>query len=419
MATAKFYLRDPKAKKKTSICLDFSYDSRRLQCSTKLTIDPKNWSKKQNWPKHQITNYSHYNGALLNIQSIVEKFYLSNKETGLTPTVLSIKEHLFSQINKTEDIKVELWDIYDRFISFQKKKVKGLTIKKYDTLKKVLKEFSEEKSPLLDINKFDSNFEVDFCNFLNKDKKQLNVTVSKNITCLKVFLKWAEEEGYHQNTAYQKYKSKSISKDITVLTEDELKALLNLDLTSNTRLARTRDKFLFQCFTGQRFSDIENLRWNDIRETEGKKVWHLYQQKGNKTKPVRIPLVIEGAREILLRQENKSENDKVFPSISNQKFNVYIKELCKLAEIKSIMKEVKYRGLERVEKSEEKHAFISSHTARRTFITLAIEKGIPHEIIMEVTGQEDYRTLKKYIAVSDKTKTEQLMLAFGGSSFLS
>lgn len=419
MASAKFYLRDPKAKKKTSICLDFSYDGYRLQCSTKLSINPKDWSHRQNWPKHQISSYSQYNSALLRIQSIVEDFYLDNKKTGSTPSTQSIKDHLSSQLNKKEEKTIGLWEIYDTFINHKSQKVKELTVKKFITLKKLLEGFSKDKNHQLDFNKFDSKFEMAFCSYLTCDLQQVNNTVSKYITCLKVFLKWAQEEGYHQNLSYQKFTSKSTDKEITYLTEKELKKLFNLDLINSPRLSRTRDMFLFQCFTGQRFSDIENLKWGDIQEVDGDHEWHLYQKKGDKPKMINVPLIISEATQILFRQNRGALNDKIFSPISNQKLNVYIKELCQMAEIDSHFKEVKYRGKERIEITGQKHEFISTHTARRTFITLALERGMRPEVLQKITGHEDYRTMKKYIAVTDKVKKAEMRKAFAEGSFLS
>jgi integrase len=93
---------------------------------------------------------------------------------------------------------------------------------------------------------------------------------------------------------------------------------------------------------------------------------------------------------------------------SNQKMNEYLKEIGKLAEINENIAIVKYRGLEKVEFLEPKHNFISSHTARRTFVTLSLEKGMRPETVMSITGHKDYRTFKKYIKLTDKVKLAEM-----------
>ena len=59
------------------------------------------------------------------------------------------------------------------------------------------------------------------------------------------------------------------------------------------------------------------------------------------------------------------------------------------------------RGSKKIEICKAKHDLISSHAARRTFVTLALEKGIRAEIVMAMTGHKSYRTFKKYIKVTD------------------
>jgi integrase len=87
--------------------------------------------------------------------------------------------------------------------------------------------------------------------------------------------------------------------------------------------------------------------------------------------------------------------------ISNQKTNNYLKELCKLAELNEVIHVEKFRGVEKIDIKKEKWEMITCHTARRTFVTLALEKGIRAEIVMAMTGHKSYRTFKKYIRVTD------------------
>jgi integrase len=69
---------------------------------------------------------------------------------------------------------------------------------------------------------------------------------------------------------------------------------------------------------------------------------------------------------------------------------------------------VKYRGVEKVEFIEPKYKFISTHTARRTFVTLSLEKGMRPETVMSITGHKDYHSFKKYIKLTDKVKLVEM-----------
>jgi integrase len=93
---------------------------------------------------------------------------------------------------------------------------------------------------------------------------------------------------------------------------------------------------------------------------------------------------------------------------SNQKTNQYLKDIGQLAGLTESVLIVKYRGIEKVEFLEPKYKFIGTHTARRTFVTLCLEKGMRPETVMSITGHKDYKTFKKYIKLTDKVKLVEM-----------
>ncbi len=88
--------------------------------------------------------------------------------------------------------------------------------------------------------------------------------------------------------------------------------------------------------------------------------------------------------------------------IENQKTNEYLKELCLLAGINQTITVSRYKGAQRIEFTKPKYEFISTHCARRTFVTLSLEFGVRPELVMAVTGHKSYKTFKKYIKITDK-----------------
>ena len=112
-------------------------------------------------------------------------------------------------------------------------------------------------------------------------------------------------------------------------------------------------------------------------------------------------------------------NHYKLPVISNQKTNEYIKELAELAEINEPVMITKYRGVEAIEFKEPKHNFISSHTARRTFVTLSLEKGMRPETVMEITGHKDYKMFRKYIKITEKIKKIEMKRVWSREPVLS
>lgn len=102
----------------------------------------------------------------------------------------------------------------------------------------------------------------------------LNNTAHKTIQFLKTFIIWANERRLTENTSYKSFKAKSEENEVIFLSNDELMDLYNLDI-ENEKLDRVKDVFLFQCFTGVRYSDIQNLEKADIHGA----IWNLRTQK--------------------------------------------------------------------------------------------------------------------------------------------
>nr|WP_235336620.1 tyrosine-type recombinase/integrase [Pontibacter korlensis] len=71
------------------------------------------------------------------------------------------------------------------------------------------------------------------------------------------------------------------------------------------------------------------------------------------------------------------------------------------------------RGGERLVDTRPKHEFITMHTARRTFITLYLEKGMRAEVVMKVSGHTNYQTFKKYIKITDNIKELEMERVWG------
>jgi integrase len=277
-------------------------------------------------------------------------------------------------------------------------------MQKYERLRSLLFEYEKNSREKLRFDNISPLFFEKFYSFLIDKKKLLNNSAHKTIQFFKSFLIWSNTNNFTDNTSYKTFKSKSEQNEVIYLTEQELMALYNMKLDSD-RLGRVRDLFVFQCFTGVRFSDIENLSRDDIKGS----TWNLRTQK---TKDI-IQIPLSGFALSILAKYGDWE--KPLPVISNQKMNMYLKELCKKAKINDTVKIVQYRGKERIEKTFKKYEIIGSHTARRTFISLSLQKGMKPDVIMAITGHKTYRMMQKYLKIADETKRDEMDKVWGSS----
>ena len=166
---------------------------------------------------------------------------------------------------------------------------------------------------------------------------------------------------------------------------------------------KVRDLFCFQCLTGVRFSDIKNLSREDIKGP----IWKLRTQKTRQI--IDIPLN-SFAISILAKY---NECPQPLPVITNQKMNEYLKVLCRKASIDDQTKTVKYMGSERIETVYKKFEIVGTHTARRTFISLSLQKGMKPDVIMAITGHTTYKMMQKYLKIADNFKREEMDKAWG------
>lgn len=252
---------------------------------------------------------------------------------------------------------------------------------------------------------FDEKGLNDYVTYLRDVKEMRNSTIGKQLSFLKWFLRWAFKKGVHRNNAYDSYKPKlkSTQKKIIFLTWEELNKLREFEIpAAKQALDRVRDVFLFQCFTGLRYSDVFNLRKSDIKGD------HI-EVTTVKTSDSLIIELNNHSKAILDKYKDVAfEHDKVLPVITNQKMNDYLKELAEMAGIDEPVRQTYYKGNERIDDVTPKYALLGTHAGRRTFICNALALGIPPQVVMKWTGHSDYKAMKPYIDIADDIKANAM-----------
>ena len=241
--------------------------------------------------------------------------------------------------------------------------------------------YLQSEIPELDKNK---NQKIDnYGNPVFLKKKFTQNTVGKHIRILKLML----NDGNIKEVDISNFHVFTEEVDNIYLDESELKNLKEIDLKNNPHLDRVRDWFLLLSWTGCRFSDLEKISKTDIKDG-----FITFRQQKTNTK-VTIPL-----HPVVLEILEKYEYN--MPEvISNQKFNVYIKEVGKLAGINDNEVITKTIGGKLTSESMPKYELISSHTGRRSFCTNMYKRGLPTLMIMSISGHKTEKSFLKYIKV--------------------
>ncbi len=208
----------------------------------------------------------------------------------------------------------------------------------------------------------------------------------KKITRLAMTNGWLKEDPF-RNTKFHLEKV-----DLAFLTSEELDRLINTKMTMS-RLEQVKDVYLFCCFTGLAFIDVKNLSYADLEEKSGR-MW--IKKKRQKTKNwCNIPL-LSPALQLMEKYKNNpwcQKNNRVFPVLSNQKMNAYIKEIATICKI-------------------EKN--LSTHTARHTFATtVTLSNQISIEVVSKMLGHSSINMTKRYARVVDDLIQKDMQKIYG------
>jgi len=410
--SVKTYLND----RPTSIYVAATINGKYIKVKTDEKVLPVYWDSTSQSVKPNHPNAFEFNADLQALKSKIDLEYRNARANNPDITYDQIKEVLQRVVkgNMPNSKGKGFFEVWEEFLADKSKTVKPITIIRYGAVRTHLEDF-QAKRYRLTLDKINRHFGTDLAYFLTKERGLLNNTVSKTLVNIKVFIRWAIEKGFMKDQDYLLVKPKFDEADIIYLSETELMKIYNLELNEDKKFTKIRDVFCFQCFTGQRYSDILNLRWNDIKTNENNEIeWHLYQRKGNKTRKVLVP-ISKLAVSILdkYKRNNAEENGRVLPAYCDQMANSTIKKLGKMVGLTEPITLVKYSGKERVEICKPKWQFISTHCARRTFVTLSLEKKMRPEVVRSITGHETEKAMRPYIKITDKVKKSEFKQAWG------
>ena len=270
-------------------------------------------------------------------------------------------------------------------------------LKSYERTFYYLKEFAKKEGKTIDFDDITIPFYDDFTAFLQERDLALN-SIGKAIRTLKTFLNAATDEGINTNLQYKtrRFVANSEESESIYLTEAEIDKIYKLDLSDNKRLDQVRDLFIVGCWIGQRYSD-----WNKVKpENIAGGFLRIRQQKTGHT--VQIP-IHETVGAIIAKYDGNLP-----PVISNNHFNSALREVAAKAEINEPVHKAITKGGTRISKKYPKWQLLSTHAARRSFATNLYNRGLDTYTIKAITGHRTESSFLQYIRVTPKEYAEKL-----------
>lgn len=357
-----------------------TYLEQRHEFSTGQFISPNNWYNKLQIAKPPNEENNFLNTQLSLIKNKINQAFLFLQMKSLNFDVGDI--YLIYKGEKPKKDKGIL-EVYSEFNNKIKKligkDIEQVTYDKYVESYNHLKDFVKFCFKANDIKLKDlkSNFldEYDYYLKTQKGKNQQGLkqsTINKAIQRFRKTLKYAVSEGYLDKNPFIMYVAKSVKKHVVFLTHEELSRLEVHEFKTH-RVQNVKELFLFCCYTGLGFKEMAFLKKSDIVKGFDGNLW-IFVKRNKTDKDYRVPLL--GIPLRIIQKFDDSSSDLLFPKISNQKFNEYLKEI---ADILHIPKN------------------LTHHIARKTFAsTVLLYNDVPMEIVSELLGHSKISTTQEH-----------------------
>ena len=426
----------------------------RMMQSIGFTIDPKQWNQEKQCVAKSYKNKAGHTGVEINsrISKITDHFQDYELTLSETPTTAQLATELKKVIyssdvqlaavhtgdkdlaslqQKTKKAKEEAeektapsaYSYVDEYLKARAREVSWTieTAKANKTFKNQLGKFNKTV-PLTYFNQEGLAAYVDFLRFTLELEDS---SVRKQYKNLAAFLNWCNAHGYAHLPDVATYHPvfKVPAKPVIFLTHEELLKLYNYEVPKSGEkvtlkdmsgreyektvqepgaLAKTRDLFCFCAFTSLRYSDMANLHRYDVQDG----AISVVTQKTN----ARLQIKLNSYAQAILDKykDQYFPGDLALPVISNQKMNQYLKEICELCGFNEPIHITGFRKGRRYDITVPKYSEISTHCGRKTFICFMLSIGIAPQVVMKFTGHADYKSMKPYIDIAEKAKTDAM-----------
>jgi site-specific recombinase XerD len=381
-----FYIRKQKNYKGGAmpIYMRITVSGKRVDISVGRDCDPVKWNNHAGRAIGTKEEIKALNNYLDSLQTKLRNAHQTLIDTNQQVTTESLHNQLTGK-NQKSHFLMQLFQEHNA-------KVKALigngfeanTLKGYNTSEKHLTGFLQEKYDKTDIeiSQLNHAFIVDFEFYLKANCKITGVSAAKYIKHLKKIVNHCIANGWLKQNPFINFKSTAKAKERTFLTQQELDNITTSKKITIERLKQVRDIFVFCCYTGLSYADVQKLKRNEIGIGMDGEQWIFTSRQKTDTSS-RIPL-LPVALEILNRYQDHPQCENkglLLPVLSNQKMNAYLKEIADLSDVL-------------------KH--LTFHLARHTFATtVTLSNNVPIETVSKMLGHTNIKTTQHYAKILD------------------
>ncbi|TAL62559.1 MAG: integrase [Bacteroidetes bacterium] len=397
MATIKFFIQSKNNPAGIYVRLreGVSVDAK---AKTKFAINPSNWSATKGQPKNlKNEGFKKLHEDLASLRNTLLNHY--NKSVGKYTINTQWLKDFINPPQQVGTIPTKLVPYFDYYSLHKKNAIGTTTYKRNRVYKHLIERFEKSAKRNFFIKDVNADFKLKFEEYCLKENYAHN-TIARTIKFIKTICYHARNNGIETHFQLNNIVVKLEKVEKVFLSIDELKQIEKTKFEADY-LQNAKDWLLISCETGQRVSDFLRFTKEQIRYENKKPLIEFTQVKTNKI--MTVPL----SRKVMEILKKRKGN---FPrQITDQRYNEYIKEVCKLAGLTQ-----KVKGSRRDPETErketgifEKWQLVTSHIGRRSFATNNYGR-VPTSLLIGATGHSTEKMFLEYIGKTDTQKAMQL-----------
>lgn len=390
-----FVLRTSRGKNgKAAIYVRIVVNKSRSEVALKRQVDAADWNSSKGLAKPKNDNLKTLNSYLEQVRCVLASHY---QEFVMQKKLVSAEalKNKFIGLGEQEHTLCSLMDYHNLHM---KEVLAAGTIKNYFTTVKYLKEFITEQFKKEDIylSELDYQFLSKFEYFLRKyqpvdhHKGMQNNGVMKHLERFRKIIRLGVKLGWMEKNPFELFKLKMQKVERGFLSVEELTSIEQKEFDIQ-RIQYAKDLFVFSCYTGMAYIDVMQLTPQNIVMGMDGNYWIKTIREKTDTS-VNVP-ILPKASAIIAKYQNSPRaiaRGTLFPVISNQKLNSYLKEVADLCGITS---------------------HLTFHLARHTFATsVTLSNGVPIETVSKMLGHTTLRTTQIYAKVIERKVSDDMLL---------
>ena len=289
------------------------------------------------------------------------------------------------------------------------------TLRQHIVARNWLVGFEQHSGTVLDPVTYDLARHDELLGYLREVRGLAPNTLYTAVKDLKSFLRFLRDErGMAVSIELRKLVAKPADSPKLYLSAADLALVATAMLPAN--LVAVRDVFLFCCYTGLRYSDVSALHPGNMREWQApegsRRVLQLVQSKTR----AGVSIYLTAAASAIIDKYAGGERVRLLPVQPNQVVNRYLKRVAKLAGLTSPVDLVSTGGGALQRSAVPQWELVTMHTARHTFATQSLLRGMPIEILQKVLGHKKIQTTLIYAKIVEDFQHQTMRRVWEGTA---